>query len=627
MSTSYRPECTTCNTSVQVSADSSVCSSDTCQVPITSTCCQTCLNSPCTCQVAVRQVWIPPTSQRCTTTCVPVAAITDQTHCESTSCSCNSNLYVTNSSTFTVPACGETATMYIAGARRVPVGTYLYADSVGYLKVTTIIDDCSLKVELTQEVCDAECNVASPGSTIAACTKFIVTALGCGVLSSGTFSLNPCLTTCFYSPASGESVTIGVSSVGNIVTGSIVSIGGYQYTVVTVIDSETITIRNDGDGAPTNTYFDCDDNCNYPVTVVTSPSPCDNDPVSEGLIVVCDGATQTTLEGSIDNQIPVWNNERGVFELEVLDQSTIDCTTLTCCLILDPAASPQEYLIEVADSSIFSQAQYQQFGNLLIYIDGDPFIILDIVDPTHIRVQPFFEVTVITEYADGAVICIADCCEQCIPVVETMSRTSDEETPNEILIVVQELGFSIPAGVSVRNYYTFGVPPAPTATTDASIPPPTDEGLFDIYYKNEGACTKYFELTSNWACVLDIPTDVFANVEYRTGNSDGDTQSFCAIPMIGNDNMGIADPEDVGYVDANQPGNLMQSSLKDLNTYKAMLYDRDFVDVGEEIRFYGHIRMTFNNTTGAPAAANFEANIRAWYKAWNYMLGPVDPLL
>lgn len=625
MTTYIRPSCCS-NDAIRIDSpqssvmeDTTCCTTGTCNAPTTTvTRCTTCKTTPCSCRTTT-------TKKTCSCSSQPtLVQITEQQHCAPQYIQVPGNLFVKNTATFVMPACGETVTIFIENARRLSVGAYLFAQTVGYLKISTIVDDCTIKAELTQEICDNNCNIASPGSSVAGCTEFIITALGCtSATGGGILSLTPCLTTCFYSPAEEGTVTIGVSYIGNMVSGSVVTIGGYNYTVVTIVNSETIVIRNDGEGAPTNTYFDCDDECNYPITVVTNPSPCENDPVTSGVIVVCDGSEQTTLQGNIDNQIPVWDNDLQKFVLEVLEQNTIDCTTLTACLILDPAFPTATHIIEVADSSIFEKVEYEQFENLLIYINGDPFTVVEVIDGTHVRVKPFFSFVDIIEYEVGDVVCIADCCEQCKPVIETMGRYGGQEgEPSEELIVLQDLGISIPDGVSVRNYYTGVGLPTPAATTDATIAPPTDDGLYDIAYRNDGACKKYFELTSNCACVLDIPTGVLANIEFRTGNSDGDTQSFAAIPVIGNDDMGIADPADVGFVSAEQPGNLFQSSLKDLNTYKCMLYDRDFVDPAETIHFYGHIRLTFKNTTGAPVAANFEANIRAWYKAWDFELGP-----
>lgn len=657
--TYIKPYCSDCNTSVTVASPQSTVNETTCcNTPPTTQVCSSCKKLPqnCTCKYVLDpcspaggKVVCKCTTPNCTcvqktTPCVQKPAtcgctqptltrpnyypnrcscvtqsICDENHCQDQACSCATKFYVTSKSSFTMPDCGNNGELFLDSSEGLFVGAILFAQSYGYLTVMDVRDCGSV---IVKNEC-LSCNSIDPADPIPEGTVFGVGIPSCSSGSSSTQD-GVYLAADFIIPQVGIDccVQMKVTRLGNITTNSVISVNGYQYTVQSVTDTETIVVCNEGLGGTAGTVIKADPNCDgiydYPIDVISAPSPCSQDPVTSGQVVVCDGTELTTIQGILDGQILVWNEGLGKFVLEVLNSETIDCTTLTSCLILDPENIDQTYVINVADSSIFEKPEYDQFQNLLIYINGDPFTLVDIISSTQIRVSPFFEVTEVKEYAANVTICIAECCAQCRPTVETLGRFGGTEgEPVEILVPQNDPGFTIPDGISVRNYFVLGG----AGTTNPLLYDPTEEGLWMIDYTNEGQCKKYFELKSNIEMVLHMPTGVLGNAEYRIHNSRGSTQAFYGAPLIGNDATYIADPDDVG----GQTGNLSIAGppiYKDLNTLKGVVFDRDFIDPGENVKFYGHIRLTFVNTTGQEQTCDFTSGMRVWYTAWDYELGP-----
>jgi hypothetical protein len=98
-----------------------------------------------------------------------------------------------------MPACGETAILYFPSVKILPVGTYLWAQTYGYLKVLAF--DSLTGAATAQNNCDI--NNAAPGTYVPACTCFLV-------------GPTPPVLDMFSSNASGfSSITGNVNTVGS----------------------------------------------------------------------------------------------------------------------------------------------------------------------------------------------------------------------------------------------------------------------------------------------------------------------------------------------------------------------------------------------------------------------------
>jgi hypothetical protein len=101
-----------------------------------------------------------------------------------------------------MPACGETAILYFPSVKILPVGTYLWAQTYGYLKVLAL--DSLTGAATVQNNCDI--NNAAPGTYVPACTCFLV-------------GPTPPVLDMFSSNASGfSSITGNVNTAGSILT-------------------------------------------------------------------------------------------------------------------------------------------------------------------------------------------------------------------------------------------------------------------------------------------------------------------------------------------------------------------------------------------------------------------------
>lgn len=222
--------------------------------------------------------------------------------------------------------------------------------------------------------------------------------------STGTF-----LCTSFIVPAVDGTVAVEVSNGAGLLINDVIEVGnGHRFRIQSKPTTTQLTLINDGEGGAVGTTINAGCDCNtIEVTKISGETPCAKDAVeSVDSLIGCDSGELSQLSllpGEVPFKDPVSNKVIGkaIPGLE-------DCTTLTSCLKLDPDATTQEYLIDVADSSIFVKTNADD-PDPLILIGTDEFIVLAVVDANTIRIEPAFTVSEFQDYDIGTSVC-TDCC-------------------------------------------------------------------------------------------------------------------------------------------------------------------------------------------------------------------------
>lgn len=569
-----------------------------------------CSSNNCTCGCQTKD---PCSIPSCTTACSsgePCAQTESSCEAAEQDCCTNCNLFVETVQSFNMPACNGEGSMFVDDASRLYVGAILYAEGVGYLEVTAIIDATEITVKNNCPECTT--HVLDPGNPVASGTQFGVGIPFCASEGDVEF-LGPMLDSDYFIPNVGACVLIAVTNIDGLAIGDVVSIDSNRYRINDIPTTTSIEICNDGDGGTPGVLVEKDPDgdgvLNFPVIRISSVNPCTETPVDEGRLIVCStGSTQAVMEGTIENQVPAWVPANTQFELRVMQNLAV-CVSLVCCLNLDPEADEcDEYLIDVTpDTDDFDEALNRLLPNpLQITIDGDPFCVTEVVDSNTLRVIPSFEVVEVVQYGEGAVVCIAECCLQCVPHILTMDDSSgDHGCEEEILLTTTVLPLTASVGIK-----TWTFPASLAENTQTGF----EEGaayLWQLDLANEGCCDcrKYIEIASNFECLVDIDDpDLFVNVEFRILKllPVANSQSFAAMPFVSPRSQITAQPTD------------LISAWQTINTYKGTAFDRGFIEPNETARFVGHIRIVAENNSGAPVGFLFGASWRIWPKLWNF---------
>lgn len=303
---------------------------------------------------------------------------------------------------FVWPALNETVTFTVEGVDRLAPGTLLWNPDAGYLHVVSF-DFANQTVVAKNE--GEVCNTYSGGETLPECSDFIVGPPVC-ISGSGTpLSDIPYLAADFIAPENTACALASVTNITGLTLNDIVSVNGYEYRIGEVIDSNTISLCNDGSGAPTGTVISWDDDAdsipNIPLFVTSSENPCTRTGISSGIILACDGADASRpLTGSVDGQIPVWNNILSKYELKNISVPYTTCTALTADLTVDPL-HVGSYLILVVSSAAFTTGMAALIGGL--------FYIVNVVDnSTTMHVTPVVTPGAIATYPAGSSVCAAN---------------------------------------------------------------------------------------------------------------------------------------------------------------------------------------------------------------------------
>jgi len=531
---------------------------------------------------------------------------------EQQDCCTNCNLFVETTQAFNMPACDGTGSIFVDDATRLFPGALLYAVGIGYLTVVAILD--ASEVTVRNDCPDCSLHIATPGTPIASGTQFGVGVPFCASEGEVEF-LGARLNSDYFIPNVGACVLIAVTSIEGFAIGDTISIGSNRYRINDIPTTTSMEICNDGDGGAPGTLVEKDPDgdgvLDYPILRINTVNPCTADPVDQGKLLVCyGGSQQRRLEGTIDNQVPAWDETEEDFVLKVFSNLAI-CINLVCCLTVDPGDPDcNEHVIEVSpDTDDFAIALAAVSPNpLKVQIAGDDFCVTEIVDSTHLRVIPAFEIVSLVDYDAGAPICVADCCEQCTPNVLTMDNSfGDYNCEPEILLATGAVVISAANGIQTDTF------PATLASGGLCGSGETDPYLWRLDIANDACCDcrKYMEITSNYeVSVLLTDPDHFVNVEFRILKilPSANSQAFAAMPFISPRGVIVTDDPDCDLIVA-QPS---------INTYKGTAYDRAFADPGETVRFQGHIRMISENNSGGPLDYTIVANWRVWVKVWDF---------
>ncbi len=339
---------------------------------------------------------------------------------------------VTATDTWVMPAVDDCVQLHLKDVTNILPGSILWNKSVGYLHVSSY-DASSGYVTACNEGEDGNAEV---GSTFPSCMSFhvgIPTQCTCDDGYTGA-----CLAADVTSPGVGETTEVSVTTVSGLFIGDIIDIAGYMYKITAITDINTITVKNEGFGAPIGTVIKNDPNCTgkpctVKITVVNSDDPCTKDPVNEGVIIVCDEGERKPFEGTADSQIAVWDNEVKKWKLRTVKLEN-ECTNLTADLTLDPLVTL--YLITVEDTSIFEVGK-------TVYLDNRKFKVNSIVNATQMRIQIEKAPNAIKVVEEGAAICRGDCCEDL--VIPEMP-----DLPSKYSDVILGLNSSL---TPINNYY------------------------------------------------------------------------------------------------------------------------------------------------------------------------------
>lgn len=328
-------------------------------------------------------------------------------------------LKVTNS--WNVPACGESATLYIQGIILAAVGSYLWSSNYGYFEIV------SYDADTNQVVVENPCfdGNAAEGTTVPACTLFVVTDGPIAAAGSGAPSIYPYVAVDFTAPADSTCLLITVTNVNGLVVGKNVQIGAGTYRVNSIPDGTHIEVCNDGEGiTPGTAVFakNAAGQFQYQITLIDA-NPCTNPAVNDGCLVVCkdDNLQPLSQDGILAGMVPmvIADGECDV-QFVFLDVPTRTCATLGCCLTLVPGTTT--YVITVSDSSEFQVGDVLQIGTRT-----DRWTVDDIIDGTHIEATTDTNPAAVEEIAEGTSICIVDCCEQ-------IENTINELLPDPVTV-------------------------------------------------------------------------------------------------------------------------------------------------------------------------------------------------
>lgn len=307
---------------------------------------------------------------------------------------------VTATDTWVMPAVDDCVQLHLKDVTNILPGSILWNKSVGYLHVSSY-DASSGYVTACNEGEDGNAEV---GSTFPSCMSFhvgIPTQCTCDDGYTGA-----CLAADVTSPGVGETTEVSVTTVSGLFIGDIIDIAGYMYKITAITDINTITVKNEGFGAPIGTVIKNDPNCTgkpctVKITVVNSDDPCAKDPVNEGVIIVCDEGERKPFEGTADSQIAVWDNEDKKWKLRTVKIDN-ECTNTTADVTLDPLITL--YIVTVTDTSIFTVGDVVYFAGRRGKIDSK-------INSTQMRIKLDEAPSAITVIEEGEAICLADCCE------------------------------------------------------------------------------------------------------------------------------------------------------------------------------------------------------------------------
>lgn len=377
------------------------CDSGTCVAPIASACIVencSCGCNPCQCGNAYQAAPTPYYSQACDV---------QETHQEIY----NTQTFITAISTvssFNMPSAGSViGGVVLQGVQKLQVGSWIWNITYGYLKVTAF-DFASGTISVENPNYPGN---ASPGTLIPACTMFNVVDPPNQIGDECDDPTHSFLIANFTVPVVGASINVSVSNLVGIYVNNNVQIGTGTYLVTSIIDNNTITIKNEGSGGVVGSTIYAKDTYGRCITPVTpyGDNPCDNTVQARGALVICKNGVVTTLDPAINGQIPVVVDAvNGEVAFQSPECPTLECTELTGCLLL--VSGILTYTMQVTDTSIF------EAGQLIVIsyagIEDYYWVITAILSATQMTVESVTGVqSVDASIPVSTAVCEAPCCE------------------------------------------------------------------------------------------------------------------------------------------------------------------------------------------------------------------------
>lgn len=428
---------------------------------------------------------------------------------------------VTTSDVWVMPAVDDCVQLHLDNVTNILPGAILWNKSVGYLHVSSY-DASTGYVAACNEGEDENAEV---GTTFPSCMSFHVGIPTQCVCDDGY--TGACLAADMTSPGVGETTEVSVTTVSGLFIGDIIDIAGYMYKIVAITDINTITVKNEGFGAPIGTVIKNDPNCTgkpctVKITVVNSDDPCAKDPVNEGVIIVCDEGERKPFEGTADSQIAVWDNEDKKWKLRTVKLEN-ECTNLTVDVTLDPLVTL--YLITVEDTSIF------QVGKT-VYLNGIKFKVNSIVNATQMRIQIDSAPGSIQVIEEGAALCLGDCCED-LNLPSKYSGFTTGENNMRFTTVNSSINYELNHSNPTKNVST-DLPTITLAYPSSGATKVTILGSITI------VCQGQFWCVTHTARGLTCSVDVGGNTYTGSGNTtykylswvDAPASVFLAKPLL-----------------------------------------------------------------------------------------------
>lgn len=355
----------------------------------------------------------------------PVLTTYEQSH--SQTCQTPPQAFAKIVGEFTMPACGEDAPATINNVQ-LSVGAAIKNDAYGVLYVVSRTGN-SYRLE---NRCDS-CNITQPGEMIPSCTEFSIGISQCSVNSQNGSSSDIFLCKDFFIPEVGQTSNAQVTRFGDIVTGGQILLRkgslSYTYTVIAKVGTDTLTLRNDGDGGTPGDWICADeDNDGIKDVVIDSlgtGNVCEDgsiESVADGLVVCKDG-TQALLQGNQTGDIPSWNETTQQYEHVQVEQ-TKRCFVLDTCFQIAPPANPCDEISAFITTQDFTNFVSAAMEALISDVSGTIIEICDtqfVIDwsqstATEVKILPVETPTAVVKFDTSCLVCIpADCCVQCDP--------------------------------------------------------------------------------------------------------------------------------------------------------------------------------------------------------------------
>lgn len=197
---------------------------------------------------------------------------TEASVCKEDNCQkvyCNQFTFgVCPTSSWNIPACGQTSLLVVPGVAGVSIGSYLWHTGYGYFRVVSV-DVTQGYIGIVNECLEGN---ADPGVQIPANTCFVVTDTP-DLVNSQNSNIIPYVAIDFTAPADGDCIDITVTTINGLTAGDTITIGSGIYSIDSFPGVDLVTICNDGEGIVAGTSVIAKDSTGayqYPINVISS---------------------------------------------------------------------------------------------------------------------------------------------------------------------------------------------------------------------------------------------------------------------------------------------------------------------------------------------------------------------